>query len=152
MSVTPNPKNVTSSVTSIDHTVGGKCSGCATCCSDILLLSDAEISKIKKYIKQHNDIKPINYNGILIQSYENICPFKTKENTCMVYEVRPDICKRYICSHHNDTSVTPLNYSGKNIISMHKAFLGVDLGDKGPDLKALNNMLQIKKKAAGIKD
>ena len=36
---------------SIDHTKDGECSGCGQCCSAILCVSDAEVAKIKKYLK-----------------------------------------------------------------------------------------------------
>ena len=42
----------------------GKCSCCGECCSDMLPLSDAEIIKIKKYIKKNN-IKMISHKNVL---------------------------------------------------------------------------------------
>ena len=37
-----------------DFTENGKCSQCGACCSNMLWLSDSEISRIKRYIKKHN--------------------------------------------------------------------------------------------------
>lgn len=35
-----------------NYTVDGKCSKCGNCCSDILPLSDDEIRRIHKYVRQ----------------------------------------------------------------------------------------------------
>ena len=58
----------------INNTINGRCSSCGNCCSNILLLTDKEISKIKKYIKENN-IKPVNRNSILNNEYKDVCPF-----------------------------------------------------------------------------
>lgn len=76
-----------------DFTVNGKCIRCGQCCSDILHLSDQEIEKIDNYIKDRN-IKPNKYRGIL----DTLCPFRNDTlKICMIYEVRPTICKVFKC-------------------------------------------------------
>lgn len=71
----------------------GKCIGCGQCCSDILHLSEQEIEKIDNYIKNRN-IKPNKYRGDL----NTICPFRNETlKICMIYEVRPDICRVFKC-------------------------------------------------------
>lgn len=69
------------------------CTGCGACCSALLPVTDKEIKKIRKYIKEHN-IKPLKPLGLVD------CPFcdisKNKEK-CLIYPVRPWICKIYQC-------------------------------------------------------
>ena len=47
----------------VDHTIDGKCSGCGACCSAVLCVSDAEVSKIKHYLGQHPEVKMIDRNN-----------------------------------------------------------------------------------------
>lgn len=89
-----------------DYTCNGVCSECGACCTDCLDMSDEEIQTIKDYISTHN-IKPCNHIPVLAApgtSVDFLCPFLNthKENhKCMIYEVRPMMCKAYICSTEN---------------------------------------------------
>ena len=77
-----------------DFTKNGKCSGCGNCCSDLLPVTDKELGVIKEYVKQHK-IKsqvPKVVNGIYL-----MCPFRNTTG-CVIYEVRPQICKSFICN------------------------------------------------------
>ena len=79
-----------------DFTVDGKCSGCGSCCSGILPLSKDEVKRIKKYIKTHN-IKE--YRNKLLNGIDGTCPFRDEtEKKCTIYEIRPDICKGFVCN------------------------------------------------------
>jgi hypothetical protein len=86
-----------------DYTCNGKCSECGACCTDCLELSDEEIDIIKDYISQH-DIKPCNHIPVLAApgtSIDFLCPFVNihkESKRCSIYEVRPMICRAYICS------------------------------------------------------
>ena len=76
-----------------NHTDNGKCTGCGACCSSLLPVSEKELHKIKKYIKKHK---------ILPQKHidEWVCPFldiSKAKNKCLIYEVRPRICKAFKC-------------------------------------------------------
>ncbi len=81
-----------------DYTVNGKCSGCGECCSNLLPMTRREIDAIRKYIKSH-EIKPQKHfiptrNPVA----DTVCPFRDNTNRrCLIYEVRPDICKAYSC-------------------------------------------------------
>lgn len=77
-----------------DFTKNGKCSGCGNCCSDLLPVTDKELEVIKEYVKQHK-IKsqvPKVINGIYL-----MCPFRNSTG-CVIYEVRPQICRSFICN------------------------------------------------------
>jgi Fe-S-cluster containining protein len=80
-----------------DNTVDGKCSGCGECCSNMLPLSQAEISRIKAYIKKYN-IREQRHNFMV--GIDMTCPFRDDANKrCTIYPVRPDICKEFVCNH-----------------------------------------------------
>ena len=86
----------------IDCTVNGECSQCGGCCSNRLPLTDSEIRSIKHYINLHK-IKP-HVVGIPIANTSIIditCPFLATDrqtNRCNIYEVRPSICRKFLCT------------------------------------------------------
>lgn len=84
-----------------DYTINGECSGCGSCCSNILVLSEQEIETIKRYIKRHH-IKeqkhsiPANSAKVM----DLTCPFLNlgKKDKCVIYKVRPMICRCFKCN------------------------------------------------------
>lgn len=83
-----------------DFTCNGKCSCCGQCCGDILYLSHKEIKRIRDYVKK-NKIEPTAKN--IFVACDNTCPFRDNKNKkCKIYEVRPDICKSFICNLSNE--------------------------------------------------
>lgn len=79
-----------------DYTCNGQCSCCGQCCGDILHLSRKEIKRIRQYVKDHK-IQPTAKN--IFVAYDNTCPFRDNVNKqCKIYEVRPDICREFICN------------------------------------------------------
>ena len=84
-------------MTITDFTIDGKCSGCGECCSNMLPMSADEVRQIKTYIKKHN-IKEQRHN--FLQGIDMTCPFRDELNRkCLVYEVRPAICREFVCNH-----------------------------------------------------
>ena len=85
----------------VDKTVDGKCSSCGGCCTNFLALTDAEISRIKKYVREH-DIRPCSHGftaPLKEAVVDMICPFRDEnKKICTVYEVRPFICQHYQCN------------------------------------------------------
>ena len=80
-----------------DYTIDGKCSGCGECCSNMLPMSTDEVRQIKAYIKKHN-IKEQRHN--FLQGIDMTCPFRDELNRkSLVYEVRPAICREFVCNH-----------------------------------------------------
>ena len=83
-----------------DFTVNGKCSNCGQCCSNLLPLSNAEVTRIKAYIKKHK-IKEQRHNAMV--GVDMTCPFRDERNKkCLIYEIRPAICSQFMCNHSHD--------------------------------------------------
>lgn len=107
-----------------DNTVNGKCSGCGACCSDFLPLSDAEIKRIKVYAKAHG-LKEQRHNFMV--GYDMTCPFRDDANKkCLVYEVRPAICRQFVCNHTmEDIMQARFDFHQINrVVSMRSEFFG----------------------------
>ena len=133
----------------VDRTENGICpDGCSLCCSDILVLSEQDISRIKKYLKKHPEIKPHNYTSILSQDYIDKCPFNDPETgKCMIYSVRPQISENFSCHRFSDPDYKPMDYRNKHIKSMLATFTDIQCPQM-PNLDGLNGMLRDKIKEA----
>lgn len=110
--------------TCTDFTVNGKCSNCGQCCSNMLPMSKREVKRIKAYIKQH-DIKEQRHNVLV--GIDMTCPFRDEANRkCLVYEVRPAICRQFMCNHtHEDIMKAKFNFHEINqIVFMRHEFFG----------------------------
>lgn len=109
----------------INFTCNGKCSNCGECCSDLLPINDDEIRKIKQYIKKHN-IKECNHIPAVVRNPLDLtCPFRDNKNKkCLIYEVRPEICRSFICSKSMpevEESKRLIN-STRQVVSMRNIF------------------------------
>lgn len=84
----------------------GKCSNCGECCSNLIPMSEAEIQRIKRYMAKH-PIKEQFYRSLLdVKNTDMTCPFRDWQNKkCLIYEVRPEICRRFLCSNGTEYSV-----------------------------------------------
>ena len=104
--------------------INNKCSNCGQCCSDILPLDKFEISKIKNYINQHK-IKECKHSNCFEKILDFTCPFRDNENKiCLIYPVRPQICKTFICCNSIDKIERDKDifYSKKYAYSMRNLF------------------------------
>ena len=85
-------------------TDNGKCTQCGNCCSRLLPMTDKEIRTIKKYIKQHGIKQQVHCIPLAQPAFDLTCPFLNtgkKTGKCTIYDVRPAICKYFICSEPN---------------------------------------------------
>ena len=103
-----------------DFTVNNKCSNCGKCCSNCLPLSDAEVKRIKAYIKKHN-IKEQRHN--VASGIDMTCPFRDEANKkCLIYDIRPAICREFMCNHtHEDIMKAKLDYHAINRVVFMRA-------------------------------
>lgn len=80
-----------------DFTINSKCSNCGQCCSDLLPMSEFEVSRIKHFITKNN-IKEQRHNSMM--GVDMTCPFRDEATRkCLIYSVRPAICKQFVCNH-----------------------------------------------------
>ena len=85
----------------IDLTCNGECTKCGECCSNILPLTDQEVTRLKKLVKKRH-IKPhTKVNNVTAEPcIDLICPFLDEKNRCSIYEDRPYICRIFMCNKY----------------------------------------------------
>lgn len=81
-----------------------QCSRCGECCSPNIPFTKKELKVIKEYLETHPDICEEANNNKLIDG-ENVyikCTF-FKDNKCLIYPVRPLICRQFKCDQCEST-------------------------------------------------
>ena len=81
-------------------TCNGKCTGCGKCCSNLLPMTDEEITTIKKYVKRYNIKENKHFVPLATPTIDMTCPFLDDSKSCekcKIYEVRPKVCRDFIC-------------------------------------------------------
>lgn len=80
--------------------VNGHCSNCGGCCTDMLPLSIKELKRIKTYAREHHLKENFHVSVLAADSVLDFtCPFRNDfSHKCEIYEVRPEICKTFVCS------------------------------------------------------
>jgi Fe-S-cluster containining protein len=83
-----------------NFTKDGKCSQCGECCTNLLPMSDKEIREVKRYILKHRIDEYRHLLPLTANTYDMTCPFRDNTNKkCTIYEVRPQICRSFICDN-----------------------------------------------------
>ena len=78
----------------------GKCSQCGNCCSNLLPMSQKEVDVIHRYIKKHHIKECKHLLPVAKPAFDMTCPFRDNDRKiCTIYEVRPEICKQFICDN-----------------------------------------------------
>ena len=84
----------------IDFTKDGKCSSCGNCCTNLLPMSRKEVAAIHKYIEKHGIKECRHLLPVAKPAIDMTCPFRNNDQrTCAIYEVRPEICRQFICNN-----------------------------------------------------
>lgn len=112
-----------------DFTVNGECSQCGACCSNMLWLSDGEITRIRRYIKKHH-IKEQKHTAPAVLAeppkFDLTCPFLNedrKDKKCTIYPVKPLVCSCFICSDPDGARNHKELYEEKRkIVGMREVF------------------------------
>ena len=82
-----------------NNMIDDKCSRCGESCGLFIPFTKKELEKIKKYVKEHN-IQPV--NRLTATTFDARCCFYDKDNKkCLIYEVRPWVCKDFKCNRKN---------------------------------------------------
>ena len=76
-----------------DNSVCGECSKCGECCTNLLPISQNELDIIQRYVIEHK-IRPQTH--MLVMQNRLSCPYYDGKK-CLIYEVRPLICKEFYC-------------------------------------------------------
>ncbi len=79
------------------------CRGCGECCGRYLPLTVADKIRLEGYVRTHG-IKPHPERPGLV---DFTCPYLSEGRECMVYEARPEICRRYSCRLHAAGGLEP---------------------------------------------
>lgn len=111
-------------VTVTDYTTDGRCSGCGQCCSSALPLSRSEVARIRAYVKKHG-IREQHRHGM--QGIDLSCPFRDEASRkCLIYDVRPDICRAFQCNQPVDVIQARKRYyhATRRIVFMRAEFFG----------------------------
>lgn len=107
-----------------DFTKNGRCSNCGQCCSNLLPLSEREITVIKSYVKKHG-IKEQRHN--FAAGTDMTCPFRDEaKKRCLIYPVRPQICRSFVCNHSlEDIEKNKFYFHSVNkVVLMRNEFFG----------------------------
>lgn len=106
-----------------DFTKGGECSSCGQCCSNFLPVSSKEVKEIKRYVKKHKITEQKHNFPVTNEIADFTCPFRSeKERKCLIYEVRPLICRDFRC----DKMKKEIQ---RNKDLMHKRYFVYDMRD-----------------------
>ena len=82
-----------------DFTVDGKCSNCGACCANLLHLTENEKAVIHRYIQKHQIREQKHRYPTSDNPVDMTCPFRSdSERKCLIYPVRPLICRRFQCN------------------------------------------------------
>ena len=110
-----------------DLTCNGKCTGCGGCCSNILPMTEDEIRTIRNYINRYNIKEQKRLLPTVNPNLDMTCPFldnSKKCDKCMIYEVRPRVCRDFICDPKQRPPVD-LSYASKvRMVLVREEFYG----------------------------
>lgn len=96
-----------------DNSVGGQCSKCGECCTPFLPITQEEVNTIQRYVIKNN-IKP--QKDVLVMQNRLACPYWNGK--CLIYEVRPLICKSFYCYKKPDYE-TGIEFTKKKYITVN---------------------------------
>ena len=85
-----------------DYSTNGECSRCGRCCSNLLSMTLEDVRRIRSYLQMYQVIpaplaRPDKFRSIPFDSCP-FCDFSGKKATCMIYEARPAICRKFLCN------------------------------------------------------
>ena len=118
----------------------------AKCCSNILLLTQKEIDRIRNYVRR-NKIKPFNRNNVLKQEYVDVCPFLNPETLrCSIYSKKPYICEHFTCNIYKKGEKRMPDYRRMKPVNMLLTFFPEEYCPPVPNLEQLEAEFKRKKK------
>lgn len=110
-----------------DLTEDGKCTGCGSCCSNLLPMTDSEIQTIHRYIKANGIKERKCVFPVVKPLLDMTCPFLMNDKAnekCAIYSVRPDVCRKFSCDPSKRANLDK-SYAGKvKIVNVRSEFYG----------------------------
>ena len=82
------------------------CNNCSECCSLLTMITPDEFEFYLKYFTKDKKGREIFKQGVTrwvevgrrANSFNMTCPFISKTKRCLIYQIRPRICKEFHCS------------------------------------------------------
>lgn len=104
-----------------DNTRNGRCVSCGDCCSNMVALTQADVSRIRQYMRRKHITEPEDHtraygplNSRAAGVLDLTCPFLVIEKigaapgqqkaSCRIYPVRPAVCRAFTCQIASDGS------------------------------------------------
>lgn len=115
-----------------DNTICGKCSKCGECCSCFLPICQEELDIIQEYVIKNN-IKP--QTQMLVMQNSLCCPYYNGKK-CLIYEVRPLICKEFYCNKKMDIE-TAKKFKDKEYIPVNMWEIAKEIERQRKSLKSI---------------
>lgn len=115
-----------------DNTICGKCSKCGECCSCFLPICQEELDIIQEYVIKNN-IKP--QTQMLVMQNRLCCPYYNGKK-CLIYEVRPLICKEFYCNKKVDIE-TAKKFKDKEYILVNMWEIAKEIERQRKSLKSI---------------
>ncbi|MBP3914591.1 YkgJ family cysteine cluster protein [Clostridium sp.] len=98
----------------LQHQINGKvvdlknpnCNNCNECCSLLSMITPEEYQFYLKYFSTDKKGREIFKQGVTrwveisrkLNSFNMMCPFISKTKRCLIYQIRPKVCKEFHCS------------------------------------------------------
>lgn len=79
----------------------GECSRCGECCTPFIPMTKSEVKTVREYVKKNPQIKERALNQPFFEGndvYVKCCFYDKDKKECMIYPVRPFICRAYKCN------------------------------------------------------
>ena len=115
----------------------GDCSGCGNCCMESVGTNLIEFINIYNYLENKPELKKMCLDKIIDYYFleyidKKPCPFKDKDNRCMVYEVRPLNCRLFGHWKKEDynANLSRVIEQNMNYKKDMKNLYGVDISDE----------------------
>ena len=112
-----------------DFTQDGRCSGCGSCCSRFLPVSGKEVKTIRRYVRKKKIQEQRHFYPTASPQDDWTCPIRSEsERKCLIYEVRPAICRDFQCDKPREQIEADKSlYHGRYaVVDMRKEFFNGD--------------------------
>lgn len=79
----------------------GECSRCGECCTPFIPMTKSEVKTVREYVKKNPQIKERALNQPFFEGndvYVKCCFYDKDKKECMIYPIRPFICRAYKCN------------------------------------------------------